>query len=93
MRIRILLFTVMRIRIRILASKLRLKKAHIPYILACHLQIDEDPDSAYHFDADRDPDPIFQFDVDPSGSGSTTLVSCYLSTYNRSSATSDMCVL
>jgi hypothetical protein len=27
-----------------------LKKAHIPYILACHLQIDPDP--AYHFDAD-----------------------------------------
>jgi hypothetical protein len=29
-----------------------LKQAHIPYILACHLQIDPDP--AYHFDADPD---------------------------------------
>jgi hypothetical protein len=30
-----------------------LKYAHIPYILACHLQIDADPDPvpAYHFDA------------------------------------------
>jgi hypothetical protein len=35
-----------------------LKKAHIPYILACHLQIDADPvpDPAYHFYADTDPD-------------------------------------
>ncbi len=50
-------------RIRILASKKRLsplkkklKKAHIPYILACHLQIDAVPvpDPAYHFDADPD---------------------------------------
>jgi hypothetical protein len=52
-----------------------LKKAHIPYILACHLQIDTDqdpdtacrfeaePDPAYHFDAD--PDPTFPFDADP----------------------------
>jgi hypothetical protein len=50
-----------------------LKCAYIPYILACHLQIDEDldpayhlgadPDSAHHFDAD--PDPTFQFDADP----------------------------
>ncbi len=33
-----------------------LKKAHISYILACHLQIDADPDPdpAYHFDADPD---------------------------------------
>ncbi len=35
-----------------------LKKAHIPYILACNLQIDEDPysvpDPAYHFDANPD---------------------------------------
>jgi len=32
--------------------------AHIPYILACHLQIDADPvsDPAYRFDADPDPD-------------------------------------
>ncbi len=35
----------------------------MPYILACLLQIDADPDPAYHFDAD--PDPTFQFDADP----------------------------
>ncbi len=35
-----------------------LKYAHIPYVLACHLQTDADPipDPAYHFDADPDPD-------------------------------------
>jgi hypothetical protein len=37
-----------------------LKLAHIPYILACHLQPDADPDPvpdpAYHFDADPDAD-------------------------------------
>jgi hypothetical protein len=41
--------------------------------LACHLQIDADPDPAnhfdpdlaYHVDADADPDPISQFDADP----------------------------
>jgi hypothetical protein len=34
---------------------------HIPYILACHAQIDADPDPAYHFDEDPDanPDPDF----------------------------------
>ncbi len=48
-----------------------LKKAHIPYILACNLQIDADPDLAYHSDADLD--PTFQFDEDPCGSGSATL--------------------
>ncbi len=58
------LFTLMQIRIRIqiLAAKLTLQKvlkyALIPYILACHLQInaDLDPvlDTAYHFDADSD---------------------------------------
>jgi hypothetical protein len=35
----------------------------MPYILACHLQIDADPvpDPAYHFaaDPDADPDPDF----------------------------------
>jgi hypothetical protein len=31
--------------------------------LACHLQIDADPDPAYHFDVD--PDPTFLFDPDP----------------------------
>jgi hypothetical protein len=30
--------------------------------LACHLQIDADPDSAYHYDAD--PGPVFHFDAD-----------------------------
>ncbi len=41
------------------------KEAHIPYILACHLQIDANPnpDPAYHCDAD--PDPTFQFYADP----------------------------
>ncbi len=36
-----------------------LKQPHIPYILACHLQIDADPDPvpAYHFDEDPDADP------------------------------------
>jgi hypothetical protein len=35
-----------------------LKYSHIPYILACPLQIDADPvlDPAYHFDADPDSD-------------------------------------
>ncbi len=35
-----------------------LKYDHIPYTLACHLQIDVDPvpDPAYHFVADPDPD-------------------------------------
>jgi hypothetical protein len=31
--------------------------------LACHLQIDADPDSAYHFDADLD--PAYHLDADP----------------------------
>jgi hypothetical protein len=35
------------------------KKAQIPCILACHLQIDADPDPVYHFDADADPDLFF----------------------------------
>ncbi len=50
-----------------------LKWAHIPHILAFHLQIEADPYPAYHFDADAalaylfdaDPDPTFQFAVDP----------------------------
>jgi hypothetical protein len=56
-----------------------LKMAPIPYIFACHLQIDADPDPdsvpAYHFDADPNPnpDPTFQLDADPCGSGSSTL--------------------
>jgi hypothetical protein len=38
-----------------------LKKAHILYILACHLQIGAYHDPAYHIDADpvADPDPDF----------------------------------
>jgi hypothetical protein len=59
--------------------------------LACHLQIDADPDPTYHFDADgdadpdpaypvdpdpeADPDPTFHFDAYSCGSGSTTLAS------------------
>jgi hypothetical protein len=41
-----------------------LKYAHIPHILACHLQIDADPERGphYHFDADADPDPNYNFD-------------------------------
>ncbi len=37
-----------------------LKQAHIPYILAYHLQTDADPDPAYHFVEDADPDPVSQ---------------------------------
>ncbi len=36
-----------------------LKQAHIPYILAFHLQSDADPDPAYHFDVNMDPDPTY----------------------------------
>ncbi len=36
-----------------------LNKAHIPCILACHLQIDVDLDPAYHFDTDPDLHPTF----------------------------------
>ncbi len=59
-RIRILLVTLMGIRIRLPNKKAQnlekvLKEACIPYILACHLQIDPDPDPAHHFDADADP--------------------------------------
>ncbi len=32
--------------------------------MACHLQIDADPDLAFHFDADLDPHPAYQFDAD-----------------------------
>jgi hypothetical protein len=44
-----------------------LKLAHIPYVLACHLQIDADADldPAYHFDVDPDRDPTFKFDANP----------------------------
>jgi len=47
-----------------------LKYAHFPYILACHPQIDANPDPypAYHFDADPDPDPARHFDPDPDPS-------------------------
>ncbi len=46
-------------RIRTIGLRKKCSKcAHIPYILACHLQIDADPvpDPAYHFDADAEPD-------------------------------------
>jgi hypothetical protein len=56
-----------------------LKQDHIPYILACHPQIDPDPvtDPANHFDADPDADLDYQNDADPCGSGFTTLLSSY----------------
>jgi len=40
-----------------------LKYAQIPYIMACHLQIDADLDPAYHSDAD--PNPAYHYDADP----------------------------
>jgi hypothetical protein len=33
--------------------------------LACHLQINTDPDPAYHFDADPDLDPPYHFATNP----------------------------
>ncbi len=96
LRIRIRLITLMRIRIlifiwcgsgsdfsfQIKAQTLEkvLKKAHIPYILACHLPIGVDPvpDPAYHFDADPDADPDPDFYLMRTrircGSGSTKLL-------------------
>ncbi len=70
MRIQIRLFTLVRIRIRILdpnKGSNPWKSAQIGSYsinLACHLQIDADqvPDPAYHFDAD--PDPGYQNDAD-----------------------------
>ncbi len=56
MRIRILPFNLMRIRIP--TSKYRHKTwkrvQNIPNILAGHLQIDSDSDPAYHIDTDAD---------------------------------------
>ncbi len=52
----------MRIRIQTLKVQTLekvLKLAHIPYTLACHLQIDAEPDPV--------PDPAFHFDADPDG--------------------------
>jgi hypothetical protein len=51
-----------RFQIKAQHLEIGLKKTHIPYILACHLQIDLDP--AYHFDAD--PDSTFHYDADPN---------------------------
>jgi hypothetical protein len=64
-----------------LEKLLKYYRLKIQHILACHLQIDADPDPAYHFNADpdpayhfdADPDPNFQSEADPCGSGSTTL--------------------
>jgi hypothetical protein len=36
-----------------------LKWSHIPYILACHLHIDADPDPAENIDVDENPDYYF----------------------------------
>jgi hypothetical protein len=36
-----------------------------PIILACHLQIDADPEPAYYFDTDPDPDYYDDADPDP----------------------------
>jgi len=62
---------------------LALKQAHIPYILACHRQIDADldpPDPAYRFDADPDPDFYWCGCGSGCGTGSTTLpVTCLTS--------------
>jgi hypothetical protein len=68
-RIRILPLTLMRIRIWPsfqvkVKNKKVLKWAHISYILACHMQIDADPDQVYHYDSY--PDPTFQFYADPN---------------------------
>jgi hypothetical protein len=68
MRIQIRLFTLMRtypapnFQIKSQTLEKMLKQAHIPYILACHLQIDADPvpDPAYHFDAVPDVDPGYR---------------------------------
>jgi hypothetical protein len=72
MRIRILLVTLKRIRdpdpqpdpsFQIKAQNFEevLEYARFPYILACHLQIDADPDPACHFEAD--PNLTFHFDA------------------------------
>ncbi len=60
------------------------KYAHIPHILAFHLQTHADPDPTFQFDADADPDPTFQFDADPYGLRSTG-IKAKLSKYYESS--------
>jgi hypothetical protein len=42
-----------------------LKLVPILYILACHLQIEADPDPACHFGADGDPDPFTLMRIHP----------------------------
>jgi hypothetical protein len=67
--IRILLVTLM--RIRILASKKSLTLKNCSNRLIYSIHFDADPDPAYPFDADPDPannfdpDPNFRFDADP----------------------------
>jgi hypothetical protein len=69
MRILIRMWSRMRIRMRILASYERLKALRklgsYSKHLACHLQIDADPDPvpAYHFYADTD--PAYHFNAYP----------------------------
>ncbi len=38
----------------------------MPYILACHLQVDADSEPAYHFDANPDLTYHFESDSDPT---------------------------
>ncbi len=46
-------------------KSVQIPRAHIPYILACRLQTDADPDPVpdpvYHFDADPYADPVPDF--------------------------------
>jgi hypothetical protein len=49
-----------------LEKMLKYPRLIFTYILACHRQIDEDPDpdTAHHFEADADADPAYHFDAD-----------------------------
>ncbi len=64
MQIRILLVTLMRIRIRIVPfplMRIRNRILELPNKGSKPWKrIDADPDQAYHFDADPEPDPTFQ---------------------------------
>jgi hypothetical protein len=58
---------------QIKAQNLEVREAHVPYILARHLEIDAvpDPDSANQFYTDTDPANHFDADPDP---GTATLI-------------------